>query len=104
MQWPALNRRSLQIMSTAGSHSLIEVIAVCLLQRVNATMQLLSFLARETSVSVRWQSTLREVAVQETTMTRTVAVSVRAGGYLASEVRLMVELLKSDGRRFFSEA
>ncbi len=33
-------------------------------------------------------------------MTRTVAVSVRAEAYLAPAVRLMVELLKADGKRF----
>ncbi len=36
-------------------------------------------------------------------MTRTVAVSVRAEAYLAPAVRLMVELLKADGKRFFTE-
>lgn len=34
-------------------------------------------------------------------MTRPVAVSVRAEAYLAPAVRLMVELLKADGKRFF---
>lgn len=81
----------------------IEANAVSLLPRLIAKTQLLSFLARETLVSGRWQSTLREVPIPETTMTRTVAVSVRAEAYLAPAVRLMVELLKADGKRFFSE-
>lgn len=82
----------------------IEANAVSLLPRLIAKTRLLSFMARETLVSGRWQSTLREVPVDETTMARTVAVSVRAHGYLAPAVQLMVELLKTDGKRFFSEA
>ena len=80
----------------------IEANAVSMLPRLIARTRLLSFLARETLASGRWQSILREVPLAQTTMVRTVAVSVRSQGYLAPAVRLMVDLLKGDGQRFFS--
>ena len=45
----------------------------------------------------------RAVTLDETTMHRTVAVSIRAEGYLPPAVAAMVELLKERGRSFFGD-
>jgi len=48
-------------------------------------------------------SRLLEVRLEETTMRRTVAVSVRAEGYMPLGAKAMIELLKENGSRFFSK-
>ncbi|MDU9393895.1 LysR family transcriptional regulator [Pseudomonas sp. zfem002] len=80
----------------------IETNSISLLPRLIARTRLLSFLARETLEHGQGMSRLREVPLAETTMSRTVAVMIRAEGYLPPAVEAMVELLRSDGRSFFN--
>ncbi|MFD2646071.1 LysR family transcriptional regulator [Pseudomonas japonica] len=80
----------------------IETNSISLLPRLIARTRLLSFLARETLEHGQGMSRLREVPLAETTMSRTVAVMIRAEGYLPPAVEAMVELLRSDGRNFFN--
>ncbi|QCI12127.1 LysR family transcriptional regulator [Pseudomonas putida] len=79
----------------------IETNALSLLPRLIARTQLLSFAARETLAYGIGQSWLREVPLEETTMRRTVAVSVRTEGYLPPAAGALVALLKEQGRNFF---
>lgn len=78
----------------------IETNSISLLPRLIARTQLLSFLARETLEFGQGMSRLREVPLIETTMKRTVAVSVRAEGYLPSAAAALVELLREKGGLF----
>lgn len=48
-------------------------------------------------------SRLREVPLTETTMSRTVAVSVRSEGYLPPAAAALVELLREKGGSFLQE-
>lgn len=80
----------------------IETNSISLLPRLIARTRLLSFLARETLEHGQGMSRLREVPLAETTMSRTVAVMIRAEGYLPPAVEAMVALLRSDGRDFFN--
>jgi DNA-binding transcriptional LysR family regulator len=73
----------------------IETNAISLLPRLIARTQLLSFLARETLEHGHGMSQLREVRLAETTMRRTVAVWLRADGYVPPAAQVMVELLRS---------
>ncbi|MDF0732063.1 LysR family transcriptional regulator [Pseudomonas entomophila] len=79
----------------------IETNSISLLPRLIAQTRLLSFAARETLEHGLGTSWLREVSLAETTMSRTVAVSVRAEGYLPPAVGAMVELLRDAGPGFF---
>ncbi|MFG0634711.1 LysR family transcriptional regulator [Pseudomonas sp. xss_2] len=81
----------------------IETNTVSLLPRLIARTGLLSFVARETLEHGQGMSRLREVPLLETTMSRTVAVSVRAEGYLPPAAGAMVDLLRDNGRSFFRE-
>lgn len=81
----------------------IETNSISLLPRLIAQTQLLSFLARETLQHGQGMSRLREVPLLETTRTRTVAVTVRADGYLSPATSALVELLTAGEGRFFSE-
>lgn len=79
----------------------IETNAISLLPRLIARTQLLSFAARETlehGLGVSW---LREVPLAQTTMRRTVAVSVRTDGYLSPAAGTLVSLLKEEAGSFF---
>lgn len=82
----------------------VETNSISLLPRLIAQTRLLSFAARETLEHGHGMSWLREVPLQETTMRRTVAVSVRAGGYLPPAVAAMVELLRDNGARFMPKS
>jgi DNA-binding transcriptional LysR family regulator len=82
----------------------IETNSISLLPRLIARTRLLSFLARETLDHGHGMSRLREVPLAETTMSRTVAVSVRAQGYLPPAAAAMVELLREKGGTFSNEA
>lgn len=79
----------------------IETNSISLLPRLIAQTRLLSFAARETLEHGLGTSWLREVPLAETTMSRTVAVAVRAEGYLPPAVGAMVELLRDAGPGFF---
>lgn len=80
----------------------IETNSISLLPPLIARTRLLSFLARETLEYGPGMSRLCEVPLAETTMSRTVAVLVRAEGYLSPAVETMVALLRSDGQSFFN--
>lgn len=80
----------------------IETNSISLLPRLIAQTNLLSFLARETLEYGKGKTRLREVALEETTMKRTIGVSLRAGGYLSPAAQAMVQMLKENGRSFFS--
>lgn len=81
----------------------IETNSISLLPRLIARTRLLSFLARETLEHGHGMSRLREVKLAETTMSRTVAVLVRAEGYVPPAASAMVELLRNRRPDFFSE-
>jgi len=81
----------------------IETNSISLLPRLIERTRLLSFVARETLEHGQGMARLREVPLAETTMSRTVAVLVRAEGYLPPAAKAMVDLLCSDGQRFFSD-
>ncbi|MFJ4256353.1 LysR family transcriptional regulator [Pseudomonas monteilii] len=75
----------------------IETNSISLLPRLIERTRLLSFVARETLEYGQGMSRLREVPLVETTMSRTVAVSIRSGGYLPPAAARMVELLREKG-------
>ncbi|MDR0278777.1 MAG: LysR family transcriptional regulator [Paucimonas sp.] len=75
----------------------IETNSISLMPRMIARTRLLSFVARETLEHGHVMSRLREVPLAETTMSRTVAVLVRAEGYLPPAVAAMIELLRREG-------
>ncbi|WP_248807288.1 LysR family transcriptional regulator [Pseudomonas sp. MWU13-2100] len=79
----------------------IETNTISLLPRLIGQTRLLSFLARETLEDVKGATHLREVRLKETTMKRTLVVSLRAGAYLSPAAQTMLDLLKRDGRSFF---
>ncbi|AOX08784.1 LysR family transcriptional regulator [Pseudomonas putida JB] len=78
----------------------IETNSISLLPRLIARTRLLSFLARETLEFGQGMSRLREVPLIETTMSRTVAVSIRAEGYLPPAAAALVDLLREEGGSF----
>ncbi|TWE02131.1 LysR family transcriptional regulator [Pseudomonas sp. AG1028] len=80
----------------------IETNTISMLPRLIARTNLLSFLARETLQFSQGMNRLREVQLPETTMQRTVAVTVRAEGYLPSAAATLVSMLRENGRQFFS--
>nr|WP_312232341.1 LysR substrate-binding domain-containing protein [Pseudomonas sp.] len=80
----------------------IETNTISMLPRLIARTNLLSFLARETLQFSQGMNRLREVQLAETTMQRTVAVTVRAEGYLPSAAATLVSMLRENGRQFFS--
>jgi len=82
----------------------IETNSISLLPRLIAHTNLLSFLARETLDFGKGMDRLREVSLPETTMTRTISVSLRTGGYLSPAGQTLVNLLQDDAKRFFSGA
>ncbi|KAF1305300.1 LysR family transcriptional regulator [Pseudomonas sp. SG-MS2] len=79
----------------------VETNAISLLPRLIARTRLLSFVARETLEHGLGMTWLREVPLQQTTMRRTVAVSVRTDGYLSPAAGALVALLKEKGSSFF---
>ncbi|MCK9817689.1 LysR family transcriptional regulator [Pseudomonas chlororaphis] len=80
----------------------IETNSISLLPRLIAKTRLLSFLARETLEDVKGSTHLREVPLAATTMKRTIVVAVRAGAYLSPAAQTMLDILKRDGRSFFT--
>ncbi|MBB3103121.1 LysR family transcriptional regulator [Azomonas macrocytogenes] len=82
----------------------IETNSISLLPRLIALTNLLSFIARETLECGQGMARLREVPLDEATLTRTIGVSTRAGGYLSPAAQAMLQLLKENGKSFFSKA
>lgn len=80
----------------------IETNSVSMLPRLIARTQLLSFMPREMLEQGQGWAALREVALAQTTMARTLAVSVRAGAYLPPATVAMLDMLRSDGQRYFT--
>lgn len=80
----------------------IETNTISMLPRLIARTNLLSFLARETLQFSQGMNRLREVQLAATTMQRTVALTVRAEGYLPSAAATLVSMLRENGRQFFS--
>lgn len=82
----------------------IETNSISLLPRLIAKTGLLSFLARETLDDFKGIAHLREVPLAQTCMRRSIVVLVRAEGYLSPAAEVLLDLLKSDGRQFFTAA
>ncbi|WP_425928339.1 LysR family transcriptional regulator [Pseudomonas sp. NyZ201] len=82
----------------------VETNSISLLPRLIARTRLLSFVAREILEHGQGMSRLREVPLAQTTMQRSIGISLAAGRYVAPAAAALVELLKADGRRFFGEA
>jgi len=80
----------------------IETNTISLLPRLIAKTGLLSFLARETLDDFKCIAHLREVPLAQTCMRRSIVVLVRAEGYLSPAAQALLDLLKSDGRQFFT--
>ncbi|MGC5700705.1 LysR family transcriptional regulator [Pseudomonas sp. NFXW11] len=80
----------------------IETNTISLLPRLIASTGLLSFLARETLDDFKGIAHLREVPLGETCMRRSIVVLVRAEGYLSPAAQALLDLLKRDGRQFFT--
>lgn len=81
----------------------VETNSISLLPRLIAQTNLLSFIARETLEHGHGMSPLREVRLKQTTMERSVGISIRAGGYIPPAASALVELLKENGYRYFRE-
>jgi DNA-binding transcriptional LysR family regulator len=82
----------------------IEANSISLLPGLIAQTHLLSFIARETLEFGKVMQHLREVELPQTTMKRTVGVSVRKGGYLSPAAQGMVQMLREGSAQFFSWA
>ena len=80
----------------------IETTSISLLPRLIGETHLLCFLARETLEDVKGVTHLREVALKETTMNRTIVVFVRMGAYLSPSAQLLLSILKNEGSQFFT--
>ncbi|MNL48865.1 hypothetical protein D3C87_1717510 [compost metagenome] len=80
----------------------IETTSISLLPRLIGETHLLCFLARETLEDVKGVTHLREVALKETTMNRTIVVFVRMGAYLSPSAQLLLGILKNEGAPFFT--
>ncbi|MDE1168009.1 MAG: LysR family transcriptional regulator [Pseudomonas sp.] len=80
----------------------IETNTISVLPRLIAHTNLLSFLARESLEYGQGMSLLREVPLAQTTMTRTIGVTVRAGAYQSPAAQVMLSMLKDRGQSFFS--
>ncbi|AZD98216.1 LysR family transcriptional regulator [Pseudomonas chlororaphis] len=80
----------------------IETNTISLLPRLIAKTGLLSFLARETLDDFKGIAHLREVPLAQTRMHRSIVVLVRSEGYLSPAAQLLLDLLKRDGRQFFT--
>ncbi|MCY1449635.1 pca operon transcription factor PcaQ [compost metagenome] len=81
----------------------VETNSISLLPRLIAQTKLLSFVARETLEHGHGMSRLREVPLTQTTMKRSVGISIRAEGYISPAAAALVELLRENGYRFFRE-
>jgi DNA-binding transcriptional LysR family regulator len=79
----------------------VEANSISLLPRLIAQTRLLSFIARETLEYGKNMQHLREVPLKQTTMSRTICVSVRREGYLSPAAHAMVQMLRESSGEFF---
>lgn len=77
----------------------IESNSVSVLPRLIAHTHLLSFFSRDTLEHGAGMNVLREVVLAETTVTRTLSVTVRADGYLSPAARVLLALLREQGQQ-----
>ena len=95
--------------STFQAHQLplpqvqIETNAITMLPNLIARTRLLSFLAREALAGGHGMDQLREVALAETTLTRTIGLAVREGAYLPPAAQLLRGMLREHAQRFGAE-
>ena len=81
----------------------VETNTISMLPRLIAQTRLLSFVAREILEHGQGMSRLREVPLAQTTMLRSIGISLPAGRYIPPAANALVELLRENGRRFFRE-
>lgn len=86
--------------SLAAPDVQIEANSISLLPGLIVQGRLLSFLARETLEFGTTMRDLREVPLQETTMKRTIGVTIRSGSYLSPAAHSMLRLLRDNGGDF----
>lgn len=92
--------------STFAAHGLplprvqIEANSISLLPGLIAQGHLLSFLAREFLESGKTMQHLREVALEHTTMKRTIGVTIRSASYLSPAAHGMLRMLRDNGGDF----
>jgi DNA-binding transcriptional LysR family regulator len=80
----------------------IEANSIPLLPGLIERTSLLSFTARETLEFGNNMQRLREVALEHTTMKRTIGCTVRRGGYLSPAAQAMVQMLRNSSGEFLS--
>jgi DNA-binding transcriptional LysR family regulator len=80
----------------------IEANSIPLLPGLIERTSLLSFTARETLEFGNNMQRLREVALEHTTMKRTIGCTVRRGGYLSPAAQAMVQMLRDSSGEFLS--
>ncbi|MGY4492677.1 LysR family transcriptional regulator [Pseudomonas sp. TE3610] len=77
----------------------IESNTVSVLPRLIAHTDLLSFFSRESLTHGIGMNLLREVVLADTTVTRTMGVTVRTDGYLSPAARVLLALLQERGQQ-----
>ncbi|MCF5466898.1 LysR family transcriptional regulator [Pseudomonas syringae] len=78
----------------------IEANSISLLPGLIAQSNLLSFIARESLEFGKTMQHLREVTLEQTTMKRTIGVTLRKGGYLSPAAEGMLQMLRDNGGDF----
>lgn len=78
----------------------IEANSISLLPTLIAQSNLLSFVARESLEFGKTMQHLREVPLEQTTMKRTIGVTLRSGGYLSPAAQGMLQMLRDNGGDF----
>lgn len=78
--------------------------SIPLLPRLIGRVHMLSFISRLTLQDPEVGKSLREVQLEETTLTRKLGVTFRKNGYLSPAARRLLELLRSNGRNLFFPA
>ncbi|KPW78485.1 LysR family transcriptional regulator [Pseudomonas syringae pv. coriandricola] len=78
----------------------IEANSISLLPGLIAQSNLLSFIARESLEFGKNMQHLREVPLEQTTMKRSVGVTLRKGGYLSPAAEGMLQMLRDNGGDF----
>ncbi|WP_297844786.1 LysR family transcriptional regulator [Pseudomonas sp.] len=80
----------------------VETNSISLLPRLIAQTNLLSFIAREMLEFGTGMKYLREVPLPQTTMKRTIGLTLRMGGYLSPAAQAMVQMLRDSNGSFFN--
>ncbi|GFM65392.1 LysR family transcriptional regulator [Pseudomonas cichorii] len=78
----------------------IEANSISLLPGLIAQSNLLSFIARESLEFGKNMQHLREVPLEQTTMKRTIGVTLRSSGYLSPAAQKMLQMLRDNGGEF----